>query len=142
MKLIKLFKSKGHILTKIELVIYLASFLGAFYNHASDLVNCGLFPYSRLNPDVAVWLNIYWTMLTILDPAAIIILFFNIKAGLWCYLAIIVSDAIINFTFAIGNYGWSAWINFGQICQLSFMIFVLATFIPIRKTIKSDKNKR
>jgi len=140
MSLIKLFLTKGNVLLKISMAIFVFAFIGAFYNHANDLIRGGLFPYEKLNHNVPTWLNIYWTMLTFLDLLAIIVLFLDMKKGQLLYLAIIVSDVIINFSFVIHHYGQWSWVNFMQICQLLFMIFVVATFFPIKKAIGKIEN--
>ena len=112
---------------KIMLIIYLLSFLGATYNHAMDLIKYGIFPYQRLNSNVPVWLNIYWTLLTFIDPLAMVLLLYSINIGLVLYGVVIVSDVLINYWFMISTKGWFSWINFGQISQLLFLIFYLAT---------------
>ena len=136
MTLLQLFKIRGNILLKVVLLFYMAAFLGAFWNHSSDLLRGGLFPYTQWNPLVPEWLNFYWTSLTIVDLAAVLLLLLNIEFGTLAYLAIIVSDVLINDTFVITNYGWPDLVNFFQLSQMTFMIFVLATFLPIRRKIK------
>jgi hypothetical protein len=131
--IIKVFKERNEYLIKAILIIYILSFLGATYNHTMDLVNYGLFPYQKLNPNVSLFLNIYWTMLTIIDLLAIILLIFYIDMGLLMYGLIILSDVIINYSFMISTKGLWSWINFGQISQLLFLIFYLCTFITYIK---------
>lgn len=114
-------------MVKILLIIYLLSFLGATYNHAVDLFTYGLFPYQRLNSNVPPWLNIYWTVLTFVDPLAMALLLYCIDVGLVMYGVVIISDVCINFWFMITTKGLFSWVNFGQISQLLFLIFYLAT---------------
>jgi hypothetical protein len=137
----KVFTHKGNTSLKCVLVVYVLAFIGAFYNHASDLIQYGLFPYQRMDNNVKLWLNVFWTLLTILDPLAIVILFFSIKDGIYVFLVIIVVDVIINYSFIIQNYGLWSWINYGQICQLLFMLFVLVTFMWIRKKVKEIEER-
>jgi hypothetical protein len=133
--ILKIFTHKGNILLKCVLLIYVLAFICAFYNHTSDLIKYGLFPYQNIDIHVKPWLNIFWTSLTIIDPLAIVILFFNIKYGINVFLLVIVVDVIVNYSFIIQNYGIWSWINYGQICQLLFMIFVLATFLWIKEKV-------
>jgi len=127
------FSVKKSYALKILLIIYLLSFLGATYNHVMDLIKFGFFPYQRLNSNVPVWLNIYWTLLTLVDPLAIVLLLYFIDVGLVLYGMVIVSDVLINYWFMISTKGLSSLMNFGQISQLLFLIFYLATVLFIHK---------
>lgn len=127
------FSVKKSYTLKILLIIYLLSFLGATYNHVMDLIKFGLFPYQRLNSNVPIWLNIYWTLLTLVDPLAIVLLLYFIDVGLVLYGVVIVSDVLINYWFMISTKGLSSLMNFGQISQLLFLIFYLATVLFIHK---------
>ena len=110
--LLNVFKTKKEYLLKLLLLFYIFSFLGATYNHTMDLVKYGLFPYQKLNNNVSLLLNIYWTMLTIFDFLAIIVLFYYIDIGLLLYGLIILSDVIINYTFMISTKGILSIVNF------------------------------
>lgn len=90
------FSTKRSYMVKILFIIYLLSFLGATYNHAMDLFTYGLFPYQRLNTSVPLWLNIYWTVLTLIDPLAMALLLYCIDIGLVLYGVVIISDVYIN----------------------------------------------
>lgn len=125
--LLEVFKAKDAGLLKLFLIVYVASFLGATYNHAMDLFLHGLFPYQRLNSAVSPFLNAYWTLLTFLDPLAILLLCFSIDLGLVAYGLVILSDVLINYTFMISTKGLFSVINFGQVSQLLFLIFYLST---------------
>jgi len=92
-----------------------------------DLFTYGLFPYQRLNTIVPLWLNIYRTVLTLIDPLAIVLLVWFIDVGLVLYGVVIISDVLINYWFMITTKGLVSWVNFGQISQLLFLIFYLAT---------------
>lgn len=123
----KVFSTKKSYVLKILLIVYLLSFLGATYNHAMDLIKYGLFPYQRLNSSVPVWLNIYWTLLTLIDPLAMALLLYCIDVGLVLYGVVIISDVCINYWFMITTNGLFSWVNFGQISQLLFLIFYVST---------------
>jgi len=125
----------------IVILIYILGFLGATYNHVMDLVHGGLFPYQKMTPNVPSWLNIYWTLLTILDPLSILLLVCTIDIGLLMYLIVITSDVIINYWYVIGQSGILGIFNYGQLCQFCFMIFVLFTYIPIKREIVLLKNR-
>ncbi len=92
-----------------------------------DLLTYELFPYQRLNTSVPLWLNVYWTVLTLIDPLAIVLLVWFIDVGLVLYGVVIISDVLINYWFMITTKGLFSWVNFGQISQLLFLIFYLAT---------------
>ncbi len=123
----EVFSARNATLFKLFLIVYTASFLGATYNHVMDLILHGLFPYQRLNDSVSFLLNVYWTLLTIVDPLAIILLWISIDLGLVAYGLVIISDVIINYTFMISTYGLASVLNFGQISQMLFLIFYLST---------------
>lgn len=131
--LLSIFKTKKEYLVKLLLLIYIFSFLGATYNHTMDLIKYGLFPYQRLNNNVSLLLNIYWTMLTAFDFLAIIVLFYYIDLGLLLFGLIILSDVIVNYTFMISTKGILSVINFGQISQMLFLLIYLCTFYYIHK---------
>jgi len=135
----RLARIPNNYLLKLALIIFITSFLGAFWNHSSDLIKGGLFPYSKWNPLVPQWLNIYWTTLTIFDLIAVAILIYNIQCGLFAYLLVIASDVTINFTFVISNYGPFQLLNFFQACQFLFLLFVLLTYAPIHRSISRLK---
>lgn len=131
--LIEIFSTKRNFLLKAFLILYIISFIGASYNHSMDLIKYGLFPYQRINQNVSLALNIYWTLLTVFDPLAIVLLYINIDLGLMLFGLIIISDVVINYSYIISNSGWLGWLNFGQLCQLGFLIFYLCTFLYIHK---------
>jgi len=125
--LLEVFAAKDARLLKVLLIVYVASFLGATYNHGMDLILHGLFPYQRLNSAVSPFLNAYWTLLTLLDPLAILLLWFSIDLGLVAYGLVILSDVLINYSFMISTKGLFSVINAGQVSQLLFLIFYLCT---------------
>ncbi len=120
-------KLKNQIAVKIVLFVYVIAYMGATYNHANDIMRYGLFGYQRINSDVSLALNIYWTLLVFFDPLAIVLLFFNVNLGLLLYGIVILSDVVINYIFVIVNYGIGSVLNFGQICQLLFLTFYIIT---------------
>ena len=133
------FKRKDEYLIKILLLIYILSFLGATYNHIMDLFKYGLFPYQKINQNVSLFLNIYWTMLTLFDFIAILVLVFFIDIGLLLYGIIIISDVIINYSFILSTMGIWDLINFGQISQMLFLIVYICTSCYIHKRTQEFK---
>lgn len=132
-----LFNIEKEWLTKIILIIYIFAYLGATYNHVSDIVKYGFFAYQKVNENVPIFLNIFWTLLTFFDPLAITLLLFTTYYGLLVYGLIIVSDVILNYYFVITTYGLIYVLNFGQICQLLFLFFYLVTVIYVYNRLKN-----
>jgi hypothetical protein len=139
MSLFRFFQIQGNRTQKVYLVIYAIAYLGATYTHLSEVFTHGYFPYQRLDPNVSFWLNVYWTSLTLLDPLSIVILLINIQLGLFSYATIIITDVLINFSFAIQHYGFGSLLNFFQISQLSFLIFFAVTSPSIYSQIHKTK---
>ena len=135
------FWKKTNWLYRILIVIYVLSFSGATYNHVSDLVRGGFLPYQNFDANVPGWLNVYWTLLTFFDPIAIVVLIANVGFGAWLFLAIIVSDVIINVSYLTMNYGLERCLNFFTICQALFMVFAGVTIAPILLEVKRIKSK-
>ena len=48
-------------------------------NHVLDIVRGGLFPYTRWY-GASESLNVFWTSLTLLDPLAVLALFYHVRA--------------------------------------------------------------
>jgi hypothetical protein len=127
---------KGKLSVKILLVIYVLSFLGASYNHVADVAAHGLFPYQRLDANVPGWLNVYWTALTVIDPLSVLMLAMHIPLGLLFYICVMVSDVAVNYWFYGYYYGLRSCLNFHMICQLLFLLFLLATAGAILRDVK------
>jgi hypothetical protein len=136
MKTIWFFRNSKKVALKIIIAIYVLSFLVATYNHVMPFIAGGLHVYQLQNENVPGWLNYYWSSLGILDPLAIVILLLNIKAGIILYLLIIYSDVLINFWFAITNYGFGEIVNIFQLCQLGFLLFLTVTCMLIATEIR------
>jgi hypothetical protein len=114
----------------IFLLIYAFSLSGAFYNHVSDIIKFGFLPYHQ----VPLWLNIYWTSLTFIEPIAIIAIVLKKNIGIYLCMAIIVSDVIINFFSTLVYFGGLRQLfDFRFICQVVFMAFVLSTYKDLLK---------
>ena len=116
---------------RIIVAVWMLSLGGATWNHVSDLVRYGLFPYAALDANVPAWLNAFWTLLTVFDPLAIVVLLFRVRAGARLCLAIIAGDVVINWTFFGLTYGPERWLDSHLACQFAFLCFVLLTLRPV-----------
>ncbi|MFZ5940358.1 MAG: hypothetical protein ACOYXB_07270 [Bacteroidota bacterium] len=117
---------------RIILVIYILAFAGATFNHVSDLVEFGFFPYSAMY-GVPAFMNIYWTALTLLDPLAILVLLLHVRRGCLFYLAIMLSDVTINLFAEIKYWKQPLTESYGLILQVAFLLFLLFTFSRFMK---------
>lgn len=111
---------------RIILLIYILAFSGATFNHVSDLVEFGLFPYSEMY-GVPAFMNIYWTSLTLLDPLAILVLLLHVRRGCILYLAIMLSDVAVNIYAEIKFWKQPLTESYGLILQVAFLLFLLLT---------------
>jgi hypothetical protein len=108
-------------------VIYALCLLGATYNHASMLVAHGLFwDYGGMPKASAA----FWTALTVIDPAAAVLLFLRPNAGIIATAAIIIVDVIHNLWITARYFpplldGLSD--SSAVIEQIMFMVFVIAS---------------
>jgi len=136
MTIISFWRNKNTI-EKIVICVYIIAFFGATYNHIADIVKGGLFPYTNWW-NVPMSMNIYWTVLTILDPIAIIILSINIYIGYWLYLLIMISDVCINIFAELVYWKQPIKQSSGLIMQIGFLLFLSLTGLKI---IKSSKKK-
>lgn len=107
--------------------IYALCLLGATWNHAAAIARHGLF---WDHGGVPVASSIFWTMLVVLDPAAVILLFARPKAGVVATAAIIVTDVIHNVWIEARYYPplLQALAQAPQVIeQIAFMVFVVLT---------------
>ncbi len=107
--------------------IYALCLLGATYNHAAMLARHGiLWDYGGMPKASAI----FWTTLTVIDPAAAVLLFTRPNAGVIVTAIIIIADVIHNL-WITARYFPPMLHGVAQspamIEQIIFMIFVLAT---------------
>lgn len=76
---------------KLLFTIYSICFLVGTYTHTVDLVRHGF-----LASLVPVAIGVYWNALTLLDPLALVLLWWLPKAGIRLALAIMISDLCVN----------------------------------------------
>jgi hypothetical protein len=107
--------------------IYAVCLLGATYNHASMLARHGiLWDYGGVPQASAI----FWTALTVIDPAAVVLLFIRPNAGVVATAVIIVADVIHNLWITAHYFPpmlHGVADSPAMIEQIVFMIFVLAT---------------
>jgi hypothetical protein len=109
--------------------IWAACLLVGGANHARILIQNGLFwDYGGVAPASAV----YWTSLTILDPAVAALLFVRPKPGIACAIALIVTNVIHNLAVTAqfapqGEFLTLVASGPHLILQIGFMLFVGAT---------------
>jgi hypothetical protein len=108
-------------------VIYAVCLLGATYNHASMLVAHGLFwNYGGMPKASAA----FWTALTVIDPAAALLLFLRPNAGIAATAGIIIIDVIHNLWITARYFPplLQGLIESPAVIeQIIFMVFVIAT---------------
>ncbi len=109
--------------------IYAICLLGATFNHASQLIEHGLFwDYGGVPKFTAI----FWTSLTFADPAAALLLFLRPRGGVMLTTAIIVCDVAHNTWIGFRTASFRQALsqsahNLPYVEQIAFMIFVLAT---------------
>ena len=120
------FLKKNTWLDAAILIVFIVGFTGATYNHASDIVRDGVFPYAKRYGAPEMF-NIYWTSLILLDPFAIIVLCFNVRSGYGVALCIMLANVSVNL-FATSNY-WMlpVYRNNAFMMQTAFLMFLLFT---------------
>ncbi len=108
-------------------LIYALCLLGATYNHAAMLARHGLFwDYGGMPKASAV----FWTSLTLIDPAAAMLLLLRPNFGVVATAIIIVADVLHNLWITARYYPpllRGVMTSPPMIEQIIFMIFVLAT---------------
>lgn len=80
------------VVERLVVGVLVAGFAIGTLTHALQLIDGGWLPY-RFAP---VWMNVYWTALTFLDPLTAVLLIRSRRAGLALGLAIMVSDVGLN----------------------------------------------
>ncbi|MBM4333065.1 MAG: hypothetical protein FJ117_17925 [Deltaproteobacteria bacterium] len=113
--------------------VYAIGFLYGTKNHIEDIVHDGLLGYTY----VPLPVNIYWTLLTLLDPLAIILLIFLPFWGLALSVWIMATDIAVNVSVTLYYYLQTGLLSNGRLClQIAFGLFVFITAPIARKRIK------
>lgn len=101
-------------------LIYAICLVGASFNHAKIVVTYGIdWNYGGL----PVFVCVFWTALTFIDPLAVVLLLTNPRLGLSLAAAIIVCDVVINSWVGM-TYGFDIASYFAQVL---FLVFVMST---------------
>ncbi|MBU1206868.1 MAG: hypothetical protein KKH04_08080 [Proteobacteria bacterium] len=118
---------------RIIFAIYAIGFLYGTKNHIEDILRDGLLGYHYVPFPV----NLYWTLLTVLDPLAIIFLVFLPFWGMTLSVWIMATDIAVNLSVA-WYYDWPAGIfTDGRLgLQIAFGLFVFFTVPLARRRIK------
>jgi hypothetical protein len=80
------------VIERITIGVLAAGFTIGTVTHTLHLFNLGWIVFD----DAPVWMNVYWTALTVLDPLAAVLLIYRRPIGLALGAAIILSDVAIN----------------------------------------------
>jgi hypothetical protein len=125
--MVKTCKSSAEMQSLVLRVIYALCLLGATWNHWTAIYLHGIFwDYGGL-PKAS---TTFWTLLALLDPTAVILLFWRPNAGVAATAAIIVTDVIHNAWITARYFPpllhWSAG-RWQIIAQIIFMVFVVVT---------------
>ena len=86
---------------KVLLGVYSVGFLVGTYTHARGILSHGL-----LAAPVPPAIGVYWDTLTLVDPLAVVLLWWRSRAGLWLAVAIMASDLAVNtWVYVAGYFG-------------------------------------
>jgi hypothetical protein len=102
--------------------LFAVCLLAATFNHARAILQHGVLWDYGYGSKIALTSRLYWTVLTILDPLAAVLLFVKPRAGIWLTVAIIVSDVIHNTYYVAANDQWLAPF---YLAQVGFLVIVL-----------------
>lgn len=134
-KLFFVFKSKELNLVKVIFAIYIFGFSYGTTNHIIDIHRDGLLGYDY----VPLPINIYWTLLTILDPLAIILLLFLPFWGMVLSVLIMSTDLAVNISVALYYYLQTDTFSDRRLfLQIAFGLFVFITVPLAWKRIKGS----
>lgn len=97
--------------------------LAATFNHARAIATHGLLWDYGYGRDALLASEIFWALLTLLDPFAALLLFVRPRAGLALTVAIIVCDVLHN-GYYVARHG--QWLATFYVSQLAFCVAVLA----------------
>lgn len=84
---------------KVLLGVYSLGFLAGTYTHAQSILAHGF-----LATPVPLVIGAYWDVLTLLDPLAVVLLWWRPRVGLWLAGAIMASDLAVNTGVYLAGY--------------------------------------
>ncbi len=123
--------------TKAILGIYSAGFLVGTSTHVLGIVQDGLLAHRG-----PLWLNIYWDLLTLLDPLTVLLLWTRIKLGVGLSVLVMVTDISVNTYAYISGYLSEPVPNMIPIplfLQALFGVFVLTTSSVVLEGAASEQ---
>ncbi|SMB86550.1 hypothetical protein [Deinococcus hopiensis] len=85
-------------LARIIIALYAVCLSGATVVHLLDLWHGGWLPYHSAPKTI----NLYWSLLSVFDPLAVVLLYWRPRFGLLLTLVIIISDVCINSVMQYG----------------------------------------
>ena len=86
---------------KVLLGVYSLGFLVGTYTHARGILEHGF-----LATPVPTVVGVYWDVLTVLDPLAVVLFWWRPRAGLWLAVVIMTSDIAVNtWVYMAGYFG-------------------------------------
>jgi hypothetical protein len=128
-----IFKSKELNFIRVIFAIYIFGFSYGTTNHITDIYRDGLLGYTY----VPLPINIYWTLLTILDPLAIVLLLFFPFGGMILSVWIMATDLAVNISVTLYYYLQRDSFSDGRLfLQIAFGLFVFVTVPFAWKRIK------
>lgn len=110
--------------------------LAATFNHARAIVQHGVLWDYGYGSKIALTSQVYWAVLTILDPLAAVLLFVKPRTGIWLTVAIIVSDVIHNSYYVAANDQWLAPF---YLAQVGFLVIVLGLAPVAARAVPSGR---
>lgn len=119
---------------RIILTVYSTGFLIGTGTHVLGLVQHGFIAYQA-----PLALNVYWDLLTLLDPLALLLVWIRIKVGLALSVIIMLTDILINsYAYVQGIFGEPepVMIPMSLFLQSLFGVFVLVTAPVLIKKLR------
>ncbi|WP_321816054.1 MULTISPECIES: hypothetical protein [unclassified Paraburkholderia] len=104
-------------------ILFAFCLLAGTFNHARAIAAHGLLWDYGYGADALLASQVYWSLLTLLDPFAALLLFVRPRAGLALTVAIIVSDVLHNGYYVARHGQWFATFF---VSQVAFCVAVLA----------------
>lgn len=111
-------------LVRLLFALYACGFLYGTRNHIVDILHDGFLGYTY----VPLPINIYWTALTFLDPAAVVLLILFPFAGMVLSVVIMATDIIINTSVTLYDYSRLGILSLDRLpLQIAFALFLFLT---------------
>ena len=85
-------------MVRIILLLWSVGFLVGTTTHVIDVATLGWVPQNQ----APLWMNVYWTSLTLLDPLVVVLLWTRRRYGIYLGLAVMITDVAINSYAAYG----------------------------------------